>query len=108
MVVLADLEPGEHLSLSKYVAYHWSATAPEGDLTGRVERTLDPAALDGYEQVERQQHGHVAEFWRRSDVDIEGAPEIQRAVRFNLFQLLQATARAEGLGVAAKGTTGRG
>ena len=31
VVVLADLEPGEQLSLSKYVAYHWSASAPEGD-----------------------------------------------------------------------------
>jgi alpha,alpha-trehalose phosphorylase len=82
VVVLADLEPGEHLSLSKYVAYHWSATAPEGDLTGRVERTLDRAALDGYEQVERQHRGHVAKFWRRSDVEIEGAPDLQRAVRF--------------------------
>ena len=29
-------------------------------------------------------------------------------MRFNLFQLMQATARAEGLGVAAKGVTGRG
>ena len=50
----------------------------------------------------------MTEFWRRSDVEIEGAPELQRAVRFNLFQLMQATARAEGLGVAAKGVTGRG
>ena len=34
VVVLADLEPGEQLSLSKYVAYHWSAAAPGGDLVG--------------------------------------------------------------------------
>jgi alpha,alpha-trehalose phosphorylase len=108
VVVLADLEPGEHVSLSKYVAYHWSAAASEGDLAGRVDRTLDRAALDGYETIEREHRGHVAEFWHRSDVEIEGAPELQRAVRFNLFQLMQATARAEGLGVAAKGTTGRG
>ena len=47
-------------------------------------------------------------FWRRSDVLVEGAPEIQKAVRFNLFSLLQATARLEGLGVPAKGVTGRG
>ena len=39
----------------------------------------------------------------RSDVEIEGAPEVQRAVRFNLFQLMQATARAEGHGVARQG-----
>jgi alpha,alpha-trehalose phosphorylase len=33
---------------------------------------------------------------------------VQIAVRFNLFQLMQATARGEGLGVPAKGVTGRG
>ena len=50
----------------------------------------------------------VADFWRRSDVRLEGAPDLQQAVRFNLFQLLQATARGEGLGVPAKGVTGHG
>ena len=40
--------------------------------------------------------------------EIDGAPELQRAVRFNLFELLQATARGEGLGVPAKGVTGHG
>ena len=104
VVVLADLEPGEQVSLSKYVAYHWAG----GELGGRVDRTLDRAALDGYERIEREHARHVAAFWERSDVEIEGAPDVQRAVRFNLFQLMQATARAEGLGVAAKGVTGRG
>jgi alpha,alpha-trehalose phosphorylase len=108
VVMLADLEPGQTLSLSKYVAYHWSASAPAGDLAARVDRTLDRAALDGYETIEREHTRHVTEFWRRSDVEIEGAPGLQRAVRFNLFHLMQATARAEGLGVPAKGVTGRG
>jgi len=108
VVVMADLEPGQHVTLSKYVAYHWSERAPDGDLASRVDRTLDRAARDGYERIERDHARHVADFWRRSDVEIEGAPELQRAVRFNLFQLMQATARAEGLGVAAKGVTGRG
>jgi alpha,alpha-trehalose phosphorylase len=106
MVVHADLEPGVPLRLDKYVAYHWAAGAP--DLAARVDRTLDRAALDGYETIEREHSRHVASFWERSDVEIEGAPEAQRAVRFNLFGLMQATARAEGLGVAAKGVTGRG
>ena len=105
-VVLADLEAGEALRLEKYVAYHWAAGAP--DLAARVERTLERAVRDGFETIEREHGGHVAAFWHRSDVEIEGAPEVQRAVRFNLFQLMQATVRAEGLGVAAKGVTGRG
>ena len=50
----------------------------------------------------------MADFWRRSDVRIDGAPDLQRAVRFNLFALLQATARGEGLGVPAKGVSGHG
>jgi alpha,alpha-trehalose phosphorylase len=58
--------------------------------------------------VEFDHRRHVEDFWRRSDVQIDGAPEVQQAVRFNLFQLMQATARSEGLGVPAKGVTGRG
>ena len=50
----------------------------------------------------------VDELRRRSDVELSGVPELQRRVRFNLFQLLQATARSEGRGVAAKGVSGRG
>jgi alpha,alpha-trehalose phosphorylase len=58
--------------------------------------------------VEFDHRHHVESFWARSDVQIDGAPDIQQAVRFNLFQLMQAVARAEGLGVPAKGVTGRG
>jgi alpha,alpha-trehalose phosphorylase len=106
--VLADLEPGAPLRLSKYVAYHWAAKAPAGDLVARVERTLDRAERDGFDAIELAQRRHVRDFWRRSDVQLEAPAGLQLAVRFNLFQLMQATARGEGLGVAAKGVTGRG
>jgi alpha,alpha-trehalose phosphorylase len=108
VVVLADLAAGESLRLSKYVAYHWAARPPAGDLPARVNRTLDRAARFGREAIELRHRRHVEDFWRRSDVELDGAPELQQAVRFNLFQLLQATARGEGLGVPAKGVTGLG
>jgi alpha,alpha-trehalose phosphorylase len=108
LVVLADLAPGEPLRLSKYVAYHWAANAPAGDLIARVDRTLDRAARDGYDMVEFDHRRHVEDFWARSDVQLDGAPDLQQAVRFNLFQLMQATARGEGHGVPAKGLTGHG
>jgi alpha,alpha-trehalose phosphorylase len=108
VVVLAELRPGEPLRLSKYLAYHWAAQAPDGDLVARVDRTLDRAAQDGYDMIEFDHRTHVEAFWRRSDIELEGAPDLQQAVRFNLFQLMQATARGEGHGVPAKGVTGRG
>jgi alpha,alpha-trehalose phosphorylase len=108
VVVLSDLEPGRPLRLQKFLAYHWAADAAADDLLARVDRTLDRAAREGYDIVEFDHRRHVEAFWSRSDVQIDGAPEVQQAVRFNLFQLMQATARAEGLGVPAKGLTGRG
>src|SRR4026209_1935512 len=56
------------------------------------------------------------DFWRRSDVRVRDirkdrtqrtTVEIQQAIRFNLFHILQASARAENAGVPAKGMTGQ-
>src|SRR5262245_59111967 len=93
--LLARLGAGDTLTLSKYVAYHWAPDPRPGDLAARTRRTLDRAAAAGYLTLEAGQRRHVRAFWERSDVEIEGAPGVQRTVRFNLFQLLQATARSE-------------
>ena len=47
-------------------------------------------------------------FWERSDVVVHGQPALQQAIRWNLFQVAQAAARAEQSGVPAKGVTGTG
>ena len=58
----------------------------------------------------------MEDFWRRSDVRVRdvresrtkrSTVEIQQAIRFNLFHILQASARADDTGVAAKGLTGQ-
>ncbi len=41
-------------------------------------------------------------------MQLDGDPEIQQAVRFALFHVLQAGARAEGRAIPAKGLTGPG
>ena len=41
----------------------------------------------------------LGRFWKRADVEVEGCdPRLQQVIRWNLFQLLQATERAEGHG----------
>ena len=52
--------------------------------------------------------GYLDEFWAGADVEVEGDPELQQAVRFALFHVLQAGARAERRPIAAKGLTGPG
>ena len=77
-------------------------------LIGRVDRTLDRAVGHGFEKLLDEQEAYLSDFWRRSDIKIEAGHErAQQFVRFNLFHLLQGSARAEGTGVPAKGLTGQ-
>jgi alpha,alpha-trehalose phosphorylase len=101
-------EPGRPIRLTKTVAYHTSRGVPSRELVDRCRRTLDRVADGGVAARYADQRAWLDDFWARSDVEVGGRPEIQQAVRWNLFQLAQATARAEGNGVPAKGLTGSG
>ena len=101
-------EPGRPIRLTKLVAYHTSRGVPSRELVDRCRRTLDRARETGVEAQVALQREWLDDFWAHSDVEVPGQPGIQQAVRWNLFQLAQATARAEGNGVPAKGLTGSG
>ena len=103
-----EATPGSTLRLDKFAAYHASAEVSLADLAEQVERTLQVAASEGFDSLLAGQRQCLDKFWERSDVRIEGDAAIQQAVRWNLFQLAQATLRADGQGVPAKGLTGRG
>ena len=108
VVFFLDAEPNIPARVTKLLGYHHAERASAGDLCRRVNRTLDRAAGDGYERIAEVQRERLDAFWEHSDIAIEGPGDIQQAVRFNLFQVRQASARVEGHGIAAKGLTGRG
>ncbi|NLO28888.1 MAG: beta-phosphoglucomutase family hydrolase [Actinobacteria bacterium] len=99
---------GQAVRLVKFLAYHHDGDGPVAELTFRVKMSLQQAAGQSFEGTLARQRDYVKSFWERSDVVVEGAPLLQQAIHFNLFQLLQASARAEGYGIPAKGLTGRG
>ncbi|MEY2440724.1 MAG: alpha,alpha-trehalose phosphorylase, partial [bacterium] len=96
VVFFLDAEPGIPARVTKLLGYHHAERAASGDLCRRVNRTLDRAANDGFERVAEIQRERLDAFWEHSDITIEGPGDIQQAVRFNLFQLRQASARVEG------------
>jgi alpha,alpha-trehalose phosphorylase len=74
----------------------------------RVDRTVDRAVQHGFAKLLDEQKEYMDKFWYRSDVQLQVAhPRAQQYLRFNLFHLLQASARAEGAGIPAKGLTGQ-
>ncbi len=101
-------EPGVPVRLTKLVAFHTARTVPPRELIDRCKRTLDRTRDEGVARQFEAQEAWLADFWARADVEVPGQPEIQQAIRWNLFSILQASARAEGQGIAAKGVSGSG
>ncbi|MFV0525320.1 MAG: glycoside hydrolase family 65 protein [Acidimicrobiales bacterium] len=96
------------IRITKYVSYHSSRGVPAEELADRCGRTLRRARTYGTERLRTAQTEWLDQFWRTADVEIEGDPAAQQAVRWNLFQLAQASACTNEQGVAAKAVTGGG
>jgi alpha,alpha-trehalose phosphorylase len=95
------------VTMYKWLAYHYGDD-DAADLMYRAEATLYRGRAMGYRGAFAAHTKQVRSFWERSDVEWEGYPAAQQAMHFSLFSVLQATARAEGHGVPAKGLTGTG
>ncbi len=108
VVFSVDAKPGVPIHLTKYMTYHTSRRSAPEELCERAERTLDRAAGHGFYELLAGQQQYMDDFWRRSDIQVTGDPAAQQAIRFNLFQIIQAAGRAEGAGIPAKGLTGDG
>ena len=108
VTVTARLQPGERLRIVKLIAYGWSGQRSRPALHDQVMAALSAARLTGWEGLLAEQRAYLDDFWASADVELEGDPEIQQAVRFALFHVLQAGARGEQRPIPAKGLTGPG
>ena len=108
LTLSATLRPGHPLRITKFLAYHWSSQQSIDWLRDQVDGSLQTALTTGFGGLADAQREYLDEFWSRADVEIDGRDDLQQAVRFGLFQTLQAGARAEERAIAAKGLTGTG
>ncbi len=108
VTITATLEPGQRLRVIKFVAYGWSAARSQPAVRDQVAAALAAAVQSGWDGLIAEQRTYLDDFWGGADVEVDGDPPVQQAVRFALFHLLQAGARAEGRAIAAKGLTGPG
>ncbi|MFB7597421.1 glycoside hydrolase family 65 protein [Streptomyces sp. NPDC056160] len=108
LTVASVLEPGQKLRVEKLVAHGWSGTRSRPAMSDQVDAALAAAAHGGWTALAEEQRAYLEDFWARADVEVDGDEEIQQAVRFALFHVLQAGARAEERAIPAKGLTGSG
>ena len=108
LTITCQLRPGQPLHMVKLLAYSWSSrrsAAPCGTRwTPRSPSRGSPVGT----RLAAQQREYLDRFWERSDVEVEGDPALQQAVRVSMFHVLQAGARTESQAIPAKGLTGPG
>jgi alpha,alpha-trehalose phosphorylase len=108
VTVSTELEPDQPLRIAKFLAYGWSSQRSLPALRDQVDAALAAAERTGWDGLRREQREYLDDVWDRADVELDGDPALQQAVRFALFHVVQAGARAEQRAIPAKGLTGRG
>jgi alpha,alpha-trehalose phosphorylase len=108
VAVSTELQPGERLVVVKLLGYGWSSRRSMPALRDQVDAALASARRVGWEGLVVGQRAYLDDVWSRADIELEGDPQLQQALRFAIFQVVQAAARAEQRAIPAKGLTGRG
>ncbi|MGM1059396.1 glycoside hydrolase family 65 protein [Saccharothrix sp. Mg75] len=103
-----DLPAGGKLRLVKYLGYGWSAQRSVPALRAQVEAAIAGARQTGWEGLLAEQRRFLDDFWAAADIEVEGDDELQQALRFSLFHIMQAAVRGETRAIPGKGLTGPG
>jgi alpha,alpha-trehalose phosphorylase len=92
----------------KFVAYGSSSERSLTAVRDQAWAALTAARQAGWDGLVAEQRAYLDDFWDHADVEVDGDTEVQQAVRFAVFHVLQAGARAETKPIHAKGLTGPG
>lgn len=105
-VISGELKKGEKIVLRKFCVY--TDSIREKDVKAAAVRKLQTARAKGLSYYYRAQEKFLGEFWSRSAMEIEGDEALNRAILFNMYELLQ-SAPVDGVcSIAAKGMSGEG
>ncbi|MGX7826120.1 glycoside hydrolase family 65 protein [Actinokineospora sp. 24-640] len=108
LTAAVDVRPGESLRLTKYLGYGWSGARSAPALRAQVEAALAGARQTGWDGLLAEQRAFLDDFWEVADVEVDGDPHLQQALRFALFHIVQAGVRGENRAIPGKGLTGPG
>ena len=103
-----DAKQQQTITLIKYISYYSSRDYAADELLNLCTKTLQEAQQHGFEYFLKEQEEYLNDFWQHSDVEIDGDPALQQAMRFNQLQLLMSVAKDGKTNIASKGVTGEG
>lgn len=106
--VTLSVEENQETTLTKYAFYYFDKIEKlEIEAEDKINyfKSLCKNTYDYYRELQNE---YYEKFWNKSDVEIKGDDEIQAAIRFNIFHLIQSVGKDGKTNIAAKGLTGDG
>lgn len=101
-----EMKKDESFVLNKFASFYTSRDIDKNEILKNCKEDIDFVSNKGFEYLESSQRDYLDDYWKFSDVKIEGDRSLQQAFRFNAFQILQSTGTDGKTNVAAKGLTG--
>lgn len=102
----AKATQGKKIKLVKYTVFSDSIRHANARKQAELEMTQ---VLDlGLPALYRKQMQYLSAFWKNCRVEIEGDPELNQAIHYSLYQLIQAVGKDPYCCVAPKGLSGDG
>ncbi len=97
---------GEKIRLVKYAVFCDSIRYE--NCTSQAAKEMEQALAVTLEKLYKKQHEYLNNYWNNCGVEIEGDDELNAAIRFSLYQLIQSVGKDPYSNVAPKGLSGDG
>lgn len=104
--ISTNIKRGEEIRLVKYTVFCDSIRC--GDLRACAEAEMAKALSKPIEKHYEEQRLYLRNYWEHSLLEIDGDEELDIAVRYNLYQLIQSVGKDRYGNIAAKGLSGEG
>lgn len=92
--------------VDKHLAVVSTWEAPEESLAEQALNIAAQAMAEGFDTLAEEQESFWERHWRKADIEIEGCPDDQQAIRFVMFQLRQNHPDDALRSISATGLTG--
>ncbi|MGE5222097.1 MAG: beta-phosphoglucomutase [Omnitrophica WOR_2 bacterium] len=107
LIGFMDIQPGEEITAVKLVSIYTGRDTPTPKEAALAK--LDEAISQGYQALCSASDQAWSQEWERCNITIEGDDEADRALRFNIYELLIAAPRHDNrVSIAAKALSGFG
>ncbi|MDR1986391.1 MAG: beta-phosphoglucomutase [Treponema sp.] len=100
------IRPNETVTLYKYSIF--TDTLRHGNCEPAARAELQKALAADPAAIYKAQKDYLATWWDRAFLEIDGDDELDQAVTYNRYQLIQSVGRDNHSSVAAKGLSGEG